>query len=36
MQYSQSQVPQPAFSMPIKIYDGLFMADQHIAQVQLR
>jgi len=28
-----SQPIQQAFSTPIKIFDGLFMADQHIAQV---
>ena len=27
------QQAQQAFSTPIKIFDGLFMADQHIAHV---
>jgi len=34
MNAPQSQLAQQAFSIPIKICDGLFMVDQHIAQVQ--
>ena len=32
----QNEQCQLAFSVPIKIYDGLFMADQYIAQVTKR